>query len=418
MFTLIIVLMTLIFAFDIFLSLLNYSTRNNPIPSNVTDVYDESSYEKWLLYSMETHRLSLIVKVVNFILLLGLLVMGFFPFLSSRLESFSHDPILQTLLFLGVCFLLNFFFNMGFSWYSTFNIEERYGFNQSSYKTFFLDQLKALLLVIVLGGGILYFLLSLYMRAGNLFVIFAWLFLVFLMGVLNILYTKVFIRFFNKLSPLPEGELKESIYALTEKTGYGVKQISVMDASKRSSRLNAFFSGFGKFKHIVLYDTLIEKCSVDQVTSVLAHEIGHAKHKDVARGYLISIFQMAVFLVILTFFLSSDLIAQTFGFTEIHMGFALIIFSLLMEPIGILMGIPLSALSRKAEYRADAYAAQCTKPQAMIGALKILARENFANLTPHPFVVKMSYSHPPISQRIEHILKSSKQGGDHGQSIY
>jgi STE24 endopeptidase len=213
----------------------------------------------------------------------------------------------------------------------------------------------------------------------------------------------VFIRLFNKLTPLPDGELKEKIESLARKTGYGIKGISVMDASKRSSRLNAFFSGFGRFKQIVLFDTLVGKLSADETVAVLAHEIGHARHRDVLKNFLISAVQTAAYLAMLTFFMSSGDFSMSFGFSDVHLGFAIILFGILMEPLGILLGIPLTAISRKAEYRADRFSAETAGKEPMTSALKVLARENFSNLTPHPLVVMMSYSHPPISDRITAI---------------
>jgi STE24 endopeptidase len=181
----------------------------------------------------------------------------------------------------------------------------------------------------------------------------------------------------------------------------------VIDASKRSTRLNAFFSGFGRFKSIILYDTLIDKCSTDEILSVLAHEIGHAKHKDVLKNIVISITQIGFNLALLGFFLSYDGITTTFGFEGSHIGFSIILFGILMSPIGLLLQFPFMKLSRTAEYKADAYAAEVGYKEAMIGALKVLARENFANLTPHPLVVKMRYTHPTIQQRVEALMKRS-----------
>lgn len=338
-------------------------------------------------------------------ILIIFLSIGFFPFLADLANGLALDPIFQTLLFLGFYSAIRFVLGIGFHWYRTFSIEERYGFNQSTVKTFVFDQVKSIFLSILLGGSLLYALLTLYLRMGNRFILYAWLLLVSITLLINLLYTKLFVRLFNKLTPLPPGKLSDNIHNLALSTGYEVKKISVMDASKRSSKLNAYFSGFGKFKHIVLFDTLLEKCSTDEIVSVLAHEIGHAKHKDVLRQFLISMVQMSVVLVLLTFFLSSDGLSQAFGFQSPHMGFALILFGILMEPIGIVVSIPLTFISRKAEYRADAFAADSGYRDAMISALKVLARENFANLTPHPLVVKMTYSHPPISQRIEALSR-------------
>lgn len=401
LYTLTILIILAVFLLDITLSTLNYKHRNQTIPANVADVYDQNAYDKWLNYTMENHRISMIEKVLDTMLLILFLSVGLFPALAGLADRFTQDPVLQTLLFLGFYGAISFVLGIGFHWYRTFSIEERFGFNKSTIKTFVLDQLKSILLAILLGGGILYTLLTLYLRMGNRFILYAWLLMVSLTLLINLLYTKIFVRLFNKLTPLPLGELYDKINDLAVSTGYEVKKISVMDASKRSSKLNAYFSGFGKFKHIVLFDTLLEKCSIDEIVSVLAHEIGHAKHKDVLRQFLISLVQMSVVLVLLTFFLSSDALAQAFGFRTAHMGFALILFGILMEPVGILVGIPLSHLSRKAEYRADAFAAVSGYRKPMISALKVLARENFANLTPHPLVVKMTYSHPPISQRVE-----------------
>ncbi len=403
MFVLTIIVIKTVFVVDITLSILNYKYRHQPIPQNVSDVYDEPNYHKWLAYTMETHRLSILIKIVNTVVLLLFIALGFFPALAGIANQYAADSVLQTLLFMAIYFGISYLLNLGFDWYRTFTIEERYGFNQSTVKTFILDQVKSIILTAVLGGAILYILLQLYIQAGNRFILYAWLFIMLVVLVVNVLYTKVFVRIFNKLSPLQDSELKDKIVSLAQLTGYEVKKISVTDASKRSARLNAFFSGFGRFKHIVLFDTLLEKCSTDEIVSVLAHEIGHAKHKDVLRNLLISMVQISVALAVLSFFLASDTMAQAFGFAEVHLGFAIILFSILVEPFGILLGIPLSALSRKAEYKADGFAAEASDPDSMIGALKVLARENFANLTPHPLVVKVTYSHPPISQRIQSL---------------
>ncbi|UWG97101.1 M48 family metallopeptidase [Dehalobacter sp. DCM] len=406
MFLLTLFVISIVFILNISLSILSYSYRNQPIPENVSDVYDEIGYKKWLNYTMENHRLSILEKIVNTGMLLLFLTLGIFPALANAVNRLTDDPILQTLLFLGVYFFISYILNIGFSWYHNFSIEERYGFNKSTIKTFILDQLKSILLTLVLGSIILYILLALYLNMGNGYLIYAWLVVASIMLAVNLLYTQLFIRIFNKLSPLPDGELKQKIEELAKNTGFEIKKISVMDASKRSGKLNAFFSGFGKFKHIVLYDTLLQKCTSDEIVSILAHEIGHAKHRDVLRNVLISLVQIAVYLVLMTFFLSSVNLANAFGFSHVHLGFSIVLFGILIEPIGIALGIPLSAYSRKAEYKADEFALQVGYKKAMISALKVLARENFSNLTPHPLVVRLTYSHPPISHRIEALTQS------------
>lgn len=403
-FTLTVIL--IMFGIDLFLSILNYQHRQSPIPENVQDVYDEKDYKKWLAYTMEGFRLSIIIKITNTVLLIIFLFAGVFPRLALIADSWIRQPVLQNLLFLGLYSAISYCLNIGFSLYRTFNIEERYGFNTTSAKTYIGDQLKNILLSILIGGPLLYILLTLYIKLGNNALFYAWSIVVTIILIINLLYTKVFIRLFNKLTPLSEGDLYESVQALAKVTGYQLKEISIMDASKRSARLNAFFSGFGKFKHIILFDTLIEKCETDEIVSVLAHEIGHAKHKDVLRNFFISILQIGMYLGVLMFFLSSTDFAIAFGFDQAHYGFALILFGILMEPIGLLLGIPLSKISRNAEYKADKFAADAGYKEAMIRALKILAKENFSNLTPHPLLVKLTYSHPPISNRIESLTKN------------
>ena len=410
MFQLTIIVILTMFLINITLSILNYRYRTKPIPDNVADVYNEDEYKTWLRYTMEVFKLSILVKILNMVVLILFLILDVFPALAIVAEGFTTDPIIQVLLFLGLFFIINYLLGIGFSIYRTFSIEERYGFNKSTPKIFIIDQLKHIMLSITLGGIILYVFLYLYMSMGIKSLLYAWILAISLMLIVNILYTKIFIRIFNKMTPLPEGELYEKSKSLAISTGYKIKKISVIDASKRSSRLNAFFSGFGKFKHIILYDTLIEKCSTDEIISILAHEIGHSKHKDVLRNFFVSIVLTSFYLTLLMFFLSSTTVATAFGFSEVHLGFALILFSILMEPFGILLGIPLTALSRKAEYKADAFAARTSSSHDMINALKVLARENFSNLTPHPLVVKLTYSHPPISHRIEALSALDDEG--------
>lgn len=408
MFTLTLSIIIGVFLFDLTLSILNYRYRNTPIPALIQDVYDNAAYSDWLKYNMEVTRLSIISKVADLLLILVIFLTGLFPWIANLANQFVENRILQTLLFLGMYSAISYVFSIGFQIYRTFSIEQRYGFNKVTPKVFFTDQIKSMILGAVLGGGILYILLSLYEAMGRSSLIYSWALLISISLILNVLYIKIFVKLFNKLTPIEEGELHDKIVELAQKTGYEVKQISIMDASKRSTKLNAFFSGFGKFKHIILYDTLIEKCSIDQIVSILAHEIGHAKHKDVLKNFLVMIVQSGVFLFILSYFLSSGLFANAFGFSTVHYGFALILFNILMRPVALVLGVPLSAHSRTAEYRADAFAGNVTQPKDMIQALKVLARENYSNLTPHPLLVKMTYSHPPVGDRVKALLELEK----------
>lgn len=413
-FTILIVIFTLLLETTI--SLLNYRRRSQPIPDNVQDVYDSAQYQRWLNYTMETHRLAMISRIVNTMALIAMFLFKGFPYLAQRADVLTGHEILRVLVFLGLVYALQYALNLGFKLYRTFGIESRYGFNATTPRMFVQDQIKSVILGLMLGGGLLYCLLWLYFNlfkassqsgSGAAWLqvwLITWLLIVLVTLIVNLLYTKVFIRLFNTLTTLRTGPLYDQIVVLADKTGYAIKEISVMDASKRSTRLNAFFSGFGRFKHIVLYDTLIEKCGTEEVVAVLAHEIGHAKHKDVLKNFLLSVVQIGATLALLLFFLTaSGSWAHSFGFSNLHLGFALLHFGMLTDPLGFLIGIPLTSISRRAEYAADGFAASTTSGPAMIRALKILARENFSNLAPHPLAVTLTYTHPPISQRIEAI---------------
>jgi STE24 endopeptidase len=397
------------FAYDIWLSMLNYRHRNKPIPSVVSDVYDQDAYQKWLSYSMENFRFSMIVKSVRLIVFLLLLSLGAFLWFQDVAEAWFANARLQVLVFLGLYMVVSFVIGLFTSYYATFVIEEKYGFNKTTLKTFVLDKIKSLILTIVLGGGLVYLVVVINDRAGDLFFLFTWLALVAIVVTVNLLYVPLFVPLFNKLTPLEDGGLKEAIHAFAEGVGYEVNKISVMDASRRSSKLNAFFAGLGKTKNVVLYDTLIDKMSTEQIVAVLAHEIGHAKHKHIYFNLGQSVLTLLLYIGVFALVLRTDLFSTAFGFSSANFGFSLILFTILLEPIGILIGLLTSTLSRRHEFQADAYASNQYDPDSMIQALKVLAKENFANLTPHPLYVKLTYSHPPIATRIEAILAGAKR---------
>jgi len=402
--TFIIIMLTLLFAFKLTLSLLNYQHRTKPIPENVKSVYDQDAYAKWLDYSMANFRLSLFEKSFHFVLLIVLLLSGFFGFLERLTNAWMDGhTIFATLAFLGIYYLLRMLTDLPFDYYKTFIIEERFGFNKQTTKGFVSDQIKSCLLVVILGGGLVTLLMVLYREFSSMFFIFAWLSLVVIMFFVFILVTKFFIRLFNKLEPLEEGELREAIETFVIDSGYRIKSISRMDASKRSTKLNAFFSGMGRFKEIVLYDTLIDKMSTDEIVAVLAHEIAHGKNKDTIRAFLLQIFMLGIYVFVIAWTVSSDAIATDFGLSGAHFGFGLLLFTILIGPIQLLISPLTSHLSRVAEYKADRYAAEHGYRHAMHDALIKLARENFSNLTPHPLFVFFYYDHPTISNRLRSI---------------
>ncbi|MFP4187180.1 MAG: M48 family metallopeptidase [Acholeplasmataceae bacterium] len=400
----VIVLIVSLFAFELVLSILDFRNRMQPVPDNVRSVYDQEAYSKWLDYSMANFRLSLFEKSFHFLVLVVLLLSGFFGFLERLTDSWMGDgTILATLAFLGLYYVLRLVTDLPFDYYRTFIIEERFGFNKQTRSGFISDQIKSLLLVVILGGGLVTLLMVFYRTFSNAFFVFAWLALVVIFFLVLILYTKVFIPLFNKLEPLEEGELREAIEAFVSDSGYRIKAISRMDASKRSTKLNAFFSGMGRFKRIVLFDTLIDKMSTDEIVAVLAHEIAHDKNKDTVRIFLQQILMLAIYTLVIAWTVSSDALAQAFGLSGAHFGFGLLLFTILIDPVLLLLSPLTNHLSRIAEYRADRYAAEHGYRQAMHDALIKLARENFSNLTPHPLYVFFYYDHPTISDRLRSL---------------
>ncbi len=397
------------FLFDLWLSVLNYKHRTEPIPKVVSDIYNKEDYSKWLNYTMENYRFGLITSFVSLIIMLVFLFVGAFPYFDEVAVSMSSNIHIQILIFMGIYFLIKYVFGIFFSYYNHFSIEERYGFNKSTKKTFVLDKIKGLILTIIFGGGLVYLLSTLYYEVGSMFYLYAWLSIISIMLFVNLFYVKLIVPIFNKLRPLEDGELKEAIEIFAKKVGYQVNKISIIDASKRSTKLNAYFTGFGKLKQVVLYDTLIEKMSTEEVVAVLAHEIGHSKHKHIITGMIQSIFVISIYLGVLLFTLNSPEISQAFGFADTHFGFGMIIFTVLLAPISVLIGAVTSGISRKHEYQADEFARANGFGIHIENALRVLTKENFSNLTPHPLYVKLTYSHPPTSDRINAIRKNEEE---------
>lgn len=396
-------ILVVMFAFELYLSYLNYTYRNKPIPSLVQDVYEQETYKKYQAYTMANFKFGLIIRAISLLVTLILLLSGFFVWIGDIIHDLSADIYNETLMFLFVYFLITFMIDVIASYVKTFTIEEAYGFNRATKKTFVADKIKSFILTIIFGGGLIYGLLVLYNRTDWMFFIYAWLGLTFIVIVVNLIYTRLIVPLFNKLTPLKSGSLRRKIEAFAQSVGYEIDKISVMDASKRSSKLNAYFSGFGKSKRIVLYDTLIEKMSEDEIVAVLAHEIGHNKHKHIIFNLVQTILTLSVYVLFLIWFLEEPVFSKAFGFQDINLGFNLILYSIVLSPVLTIISMLSSFLSRKFEFQADHFVYKHDYAPYLISALKVLARENFSNLTPHPLYVKLFYSHPPIADRIKAI---------------
>lgn len=390
-------------AIELTLDILNIKNTTQPIPDNVADVYDQDQYNRWKAYNRETFRLDTLKQAVQAVLTILLLASGFFPWLASLAEAFTNRLVVHTLIFFMGYFIIEYIFLFIYSYFKTFRIEEKYGFNNYTLKGFLLDELKGILLFLVFGFIIAYPLMQLYLTLGNRSFFYAWLLITGFKLVIFLLYGKVLIRLFNKITPLPNGELCDQSQALAASFGYEIKNINVINASKQSTKLNAFFTGFGRYKSIMLYDTLMEKLTTEEIISILAHELGHAKAKDTIKNLFFDGVKTAFYLILLAFFLSNGSFIQDFGFDRPFLGFSILLFGVLIQPLSLIVSMPLSIHSKKAEFTADATAVDAGYGHEMIRSLKVLARENFVNLTPHPLTVKLTYSHPSVSQRIQAI---------------
>lgn len=398
-----------VYLFETIVSYLNYRYRFKPVPDVLNDVYDENRYGTWLMYSLENHWFTLIRRGFDLALLLFFLLSGLFARLEVVTASWTDSPIMATLYFLGVYVTVEFLLAIPFKHYAIFKIEEKYGFNKTTKKTFTKDQFIQYVMTMVLGGLMVGGIHALYLQFSDqlwTFVGVAWGSITVVMVMIFMFLNKVFLKLFNTFSPLPEGTLRQRIEELASSLGFNIKKLSVMDASKRSTKLNAFFTGIGRSKEVVLYDTLIEKMSEDEILAVLAHELGHAVHKDTIRSLIQQILIISLYALGIGLILQSTELATAFGLSGVHFGFAMILFVILFEPIQLVLGIPLSYLSRRAEFKADAFAKSQTSGEHMISALKVLAKEDLVNLNPHPLTILLYYSHPPMKERIEAIKKA------------
>lgn len=395
------VILFLVYLWNQFLNLLRWRSAKNPIPKNVADVYDGETYKKWRAYNGEKSRLAVFEGTVSFLVDVLLVAFNVYAAFARLFPEGLWMHMLSVLLLSQIVSV----FALPFSYYDTMVIEEKYGFNRSTKKTFWLDKLKEFLIslaVILIVGSLL---LWLHQSLGDwLILAFAIVMTLLLLGF-SFLYP-FFSRIFNKFTPLEDEELKEKITGLLEKNGYKVRAIQVMDASKRSTKSNAYFTGFGKMKTIVLYDTLVQSMTTDEICAVFAHEMGHGLHKDTLKNQILSFVQMLILGVLAWLTLRSPEIFQSFGFDSVNYGFAIfLIMGVEFALIAPLFGLLVNVYSRKAEYRADAQAVKEGYGASLVSALKKLAKENFADLSPHPLLVKLEYSHPTLSQRIEAIQK-------------
>lgn len=385
-------------------SLLNMSSISKKIPDGFQEHYDENKYAKSQAYLKDNTRFGLFSSSFSLVLMLIIIHTGLFGVLDETVRDLSSHPILGGLIFFGIIFIINDIINLPFSLYSTFVIEEKYGFNKTTIKTFVMDKLKGYLLTILLGGLILSAILYFFNTYGENGWWIAWLLITGFMIAVQPLFVHVIAPMFNKFTPLEEGELRTAIEAFSEKVKFPISRIDMMDGSKRSSHSNAYFSGFGKSRRIALFDTLLENHSTEEIVSVVAHEVGHFKKKHIIMGTIIGILETGIMLFVFNLFMNDSALFNVFGVSTISVYGGLVFFGMLYAPVSLLLSIFTTALSRKNEYEADEYSLETTQNKdALINMLKGLSANNLSHLTPHPLIVFLSYSHPPVMDRISAV---------------
>jgi len=388
------------YLFDQLLDYINLKAQRKDIPSEVADFVNPEKYQKSLDYQKDQTRFSFITAGFSFLLSLGMLVFGGFGWIDGVLRPLFSNEITLALAFFGVIMIVSDIITIPFQWYGTFVIEEKYGFNKTTVKTFIADKLKGYVLGALIGGVLLSVLIYLINTIGpDFWIWFGLLAAVFILMV-NMFYTSLILPLFNKLTPLQDGDLKTSIEAFAKKVNFPLDNVFVMDGSKRSAKANAFFSGIGKKKKIVLYDTLITNHTTEELVAVLAHEVGHFKKKHIIWSYLISTIQIFFLLFILSKMVFNENLSIALGGSQQAIHLNLIAFSILFSPISAVTGLFMSMLSRRNEFEADAYAKETFDGNALSYALKKLSVDSLSNLYPHPAYVFFHYSHPPLLQRL------------------
>ncbi len=407
-FYVIVAIIVIEFIWDRFLLYLNTTRWSETIPHELEGIYDQEKYAKQQRYSKANHKFGWITGVFNLVLILIMLFAGGFAVVDHWVLNITDNIILRALVFFGIIGLASTILNLPFSIYSTFVIEEKFEFNKTTPKTFIGDLIKSLLLGALLGGGIMALIIWFYSIAGEYFWLYAWSLVTAFMLLMTMFYTSVLLPLFNKQTPLEDGDLKTAIQEFCKTVNFKLDNVYVMDGSKRSTKANAFFSGLGAKKRIVLYDTLINDLKTDEIVGVLAHEIGHYKKKHTLWGMITGIIQTGVMLFIFSVFVDSPVLSEALGVQQPVFHIGLIAFGILYSPISGITGLLSTLLSRKNEYEADEFAAKNHNPESLISALKTISVNALSNLTPHPLYVFFHYSHPPLLERVRALKKFEK----------
>ena len=403
LFLIIIIILLLQFGIETILNYLNARRFSDPIPEELDDVFNKEEYLKSQSYKKTNYRFGLFSSTFSLVLIIAFLVFGGFEWVDRIAAGYSTNPIFRALIFFGIIFLGSDLLGTPFSVYQTFVIEEKYGFNKTTPRLFVMDKVKGWLMLLILGGGILALVIWFFEWAGRDFWLYAWALIACFTIFMNLFYSRLIVPIFNKQTPLKEGSLKSKIESYARQVGFELRNIFVIDGSKRSTKANAYFSGFGREKRVTLFDTLIEDLDEDEIVAVLAHEIGHYKRKHIIVNLFVSVAISGFTLYLLSLFINNPELSMAIGVSEASFHAALISFGILYSPISELTGLVMNYFSRKFEFQADNYAKTTFAALPLITSLKKLSKNSLSNLTPHPAYVFVHYSHPPLVNRIKNL---------------
>ena len=396
------------FVWSTVLTLLNIKASHGPVPDVLQGLYDEARYRKQQDYAMTNRKFSLVSDLVSTLVTLAIFAFGGFGLFDAAARTVSSHPVVQALVFWGIFYLLSWVISIPFDLYRTFVIEQRFGFNRTTPGLFAADAVKSLLMNMIIMGAVLALCAWIYTLAPRWFWLIAWGAVTLFSLFMQYFYSQLIVPLFNKQTPLPEGELRDAIEAFAARVDFQLDNIYVIDSSKRSSKSNAYFTGFGRKKRVVLYDTLMEQLSTEEIVGVLAHEIGHYKHRHVILSSLEGFATNLLMFWLFSLFIGSEELAAAAGCQAASFHVNLAVFSLIYTPLSLLLDIATNVISRRHERQADAFAAAHGLGHAEASALKKMSAKSLANLTPHPLVVFTEYSHPTLAERVRALTQTAQ----------
>lgn len=407
-FWMIIVFLCADFILERILERLNTRAMSPVLPKNLEGIYDEQEYSRFQQYKQENNQLDRMSSSVSFALMLVFLCTGGFGWLNAWVMTWTTSLVWQTLLYLFLLLFASSLISLPFEIYAIFHIEEKYGFNKTTLRTYVMDLLKGTLVSLLFGGILLAAVVWFYEWVGWYFWWYAWGIVTLFSVLMAMFYAQWIVPLFNRQLPLEEGSLREKIQAFARKTGFRLNNIYVIDGSKRSTKANAYFTGLGPKKRIVLYDTLMKQLTEEEIVAVLAHEVGHYKKKHTFQFMLASVVQIGVMLWLFSLLVNEPALSQALGGDQAYFQLGLVAFAILYTPVSLVLGLLMNAWSRKNEYEADAFAAQHSEGTALISGLKKISVKSLSNLTPHPLYEWVYYSHPSLLKRIKAIAETGK----------